>query len=81
MNFEVINKEGDLLTTFELESNPFKVNEVLYLTINNNDPNFWYEINNMSNIFTIVKIEHSLRQFYNPQEKYNRIFTVSITVE
>jgi hypothetical protein len=70
-----------LLTTFELDSNPFKVDELLYIDIQNNCPNFWHDKMNVYNkAFKIINIEHSLRQFYNPKESYLHIFTVIIYV-
>ena len=80
MNFEIINTEGNEVTSFELESNPFKVGENLYINVSNNDFMFWNkeEINKK---LEIIKIEHFSRQMYLPNQKYHFIFTVSVTVE
>ena len=79
MNFEIVNTFGDLITTFELESNPFKVDEIVHIDIHNNDPEFW-DKKELRKSFKIIKIEHSNRQFYNPNN-YSIIFTVSLIVK
>lgn len=80
MHFEIINKEGNLITSFELESNPFKVGEFYYLTIHNHDPSFWDKAE-LNKKYKILNIEHFTRQIYSPNGKYHFAFTVSVTVE
>lgn len=80
MKIEIINKEGNELTSFELESNPFKVGEILHINIVNRDPNFWNREEQIKKL-KILKIEHFSRQVYSTSKKYYSYFAVSINVE
>ncbi len=81
MNIEIITREGELITSFELESNPFKVGESIYIDISNNDEIYWGNINEInSKQFKIDEIEHISRQIYSPKQKYAFMFTVSVKV-
>lgn len=82
MNFEIIDntKESNLITSFELDGNPFKIGEFYYLTIHNNDPSFWDKAETNKK-YKIINIEHFSRQMYLPNHTYHFTFTVSVTVE
>ena len=79
MRIEIVNKEGDLITNFELESNPFKVGETISISVSNGDKSFW-TVEEVKGDFIIEKIEHFLRKDYKFNEKYYTNFTVSIEV-
>jgi hypothetical protein len=78
MRIEIIDKNGDLVTSYEMESCPFKVGETLHINVVNNDKTKW-DIKELRGSFQIEKIEHSLRKFYNPNDVYT-YFCVSVEV-
>jgi len=92
MNFEIIKENGDggCIATFEMDTNPFKVGETIYLDINNVDPSFWtLEDQQVMHLgeFKIKEITHYMRQHYGFEkpdtfERRNfTMYTVSLEVE
>lgn len=85
MTIEIVNKDGDLLTDFELESNPFKVGEIIDIRVWNYDKMFW-NVKEINAKFIIEKIEHFLRQDYTAPKSSTTfhttetVFTTSIQV-
>jgi hypothetical protein len=80
MRIEIINKDGDLITDFELETNPFKVGEKININVQNYDKKFW-NISEFAEQFVVDDIEHCLRKDYLPKyTKVNTVFTVSVKV-
>lgn len=79
MKIEIINKEGTLITTFELETNPFKVGETISINISNYDKEFW-NIEEVRGDYMIDKIEHFLRKIYQRNQKCYTSFSVSVEV-
>lgn len=79
MNIEIINKEGELITDYELESNPFKIGQTINISVSNYDKEFW-NIKEVKGDFVIDKIEHFLRKDYRINQKCYTSFCVSIEV-
>jgi len=79
MRIEIVTKEGELVTDFELESNPFKVGETINVQVSNYDKSFW-TAEEVRGDFMINKIEHFLRKDYTRSQKVSTVFTVSIEV-
>ena len=79
MRIEIVNKEGELVTDFELEANPFKVGETINVQVSNYDKSFWTAEEVRGN-FVIEKIEHFVRKDYTRTQKVNTVFTVSVQV-
>ena len=79
MRIEIVNKEGDLITDFELEANPFKVGEMLNVKVSNYNKKFW-TASEVSGDYIVNKIEHFLRKDYTLTEKISIVFSVSVEV-
>ena len=79
MRIEIVNKEGELITDFELEANPFKVGETINVRVLNHDKSFW-TAEEVIGDFVIEKIEHFVRKDYLNLQKISTIFTVSVQV-
>lgn len=79
MRIEIINKEGELITDFELESNPFKVGETLSLSVSNHNKDFW-TVDDLRGDYKVEKIEHFLRKEYTRSKKVSTVFSVSVQV-
>jgi hypothetical protein len=79
MRIEIVNKERKLVTDFELESNPFKVGEIINVKVSNHDKSFWTS-EDFNEDFVIDKIEHFLRKDYTRAQKVSTVLTVSVEV-
>lgn len=79
MNIEIINSNGDLITNFVLESNPFTIGETIHINVSNNDKDFW-NIDEIKKSYIIKNIQHFLRKTYSPNRKHSSIFTISVEV-
>lgn len=79
MKIEIVNKEGELVTDFELETNPFKVGETISVSVSNYDKEFW-NTKEVKGDYVIDKIEHFLRKDYQRNQKYYTSFCVSVEV-
>lgn len=79
MNIEIVEKDGTLISDFELEANPFKVGEKINITVTNHDSKFWV-IKDHTCEYIIEKIEHFVIHKYLPKENFINTFTVSVTV-
>lgn len=79
MRIEIVNKQGVFITDFDLETNPFKIGEKIYIDVSNHDKEFW-NINEVRGHYKIEKIEHYLRKDYSPNQKYNSVFVTSVEV-
>lgn len=81
MSIEVISEEsGNVITTFDLECNPFKVGEIINIDINNNDKSFW-DKQELHCRYSIKSIEHFTRQIYLPNQKHICVFVTSLVVQ
>ena len=79
MRFEIVDKEGTLITDFDLEANPFKVGERITVRVDNYDKEFW-TAEEVRGDYMIDKIEHYFSRNYTAKQKiYNR-FCVSVEV-
>jgi hypothetical protein len=80
MKFEIVDKEGTLITDFDLEANPFKVGERISVRVNNYDKEFW-TVEDVQGEYMIDKIEHYFsRDYYTANKKSNSRFCVSVEV-
>ena len=79
MKIEIVNKEGDLVTDFELETNPFKVGEAISVSVSNYDKEFW-NTKEVKGDYVIDKIEYFLRKDYQRNQKCYTSFCVSVEV-
>lgn len=78
MKIEIVEKDGESITYFDLESNPFKVGEHIFLNINNECKEFWNN-EELRGEFKIDKIEHTFHKTYTQARVYND-FCVSVYV-
>jgi len=76
---EPVNREGELITNFELESNPFKVGETININVSNYNKLHW-NVEEVKGDYFIVKIEHFLRKECLMNNKVSTSFTVSVEV-
>jgi len=79
MKIEIVNKEGKLITDYELESNPFKVGETIHIAIANHNKTTW-NVEDLNASFKIDKIEHYYRQLYSTSNNKFFVFTVVVEV-
>ena len=79
MRIEIVNKDGELVTDFELETNPFKVGETINVQVSNYDKSFW-TTEEVRGDFVVEKIEHFLRKDYTRSQKVSTVFTTSVQV-
>ncbi len=77
MKIEIVNKSGNLITDFELESNPFTVGETIIISVSNHDKKFW-NVEEARGEYKINKIEHFLRKDYNPSQEKGMMMTTMI---
>lgn len=85
MKIEVVDKEGALITNFELEANPFKVGETIHVNVSNHNKRFWTKVEEIKKSFIIDKIEHFVRMDYiggdfGTKSDVLTFFTVSVEV-
>ena len=79
MKIEIVSNKGYLITEFELESNPFKVGEVISLSVSNYDKEFWNK-KELKSDYRITRIEHFIKEEYMPNEKYKLHYCASVEV-
>lgn len=79
MRIEIINKENELITDFELEANPFKIGERINIDVSNYDKEFWTP-EEVRGDFIVDEIEHFLRKTYTRTQKVSTVFSVSVKV-
>jgi hypothetical protein len=78
MRIELINAQDELITDFELETNPFKVGETINVVITNHKTTFW-NVKDLHGDYVVDSISHYLRKTYGDQS-YSMVFTVSVKV-
>ena len=79
MKFEIVDKEGTLITDFDLEANPFKVGERITVRVDNYDKEFW-TAEKVRGDYRIDKIEHYFSRDYTANKKVHSRFSVSVEV-
>ena len=79
MRIEIINHENELITDFEIESNPFKVGERINVQVSNYDKEFW-TTEEVRGDYIVDEIEHFLRKTYTRTQKVSTVFSVSVKV-
>lgn len=81
MIIEIVDTEENLITDFDLESNPFKVGEKLSISITNMDKSY-YDVEDMDADFKITKIEHFFRKILGEKGMTpSELFSVQVYVE
>jgi len=79
MRFEIVDKEGFVITDFNLEANPFKVGEIINISVNNYNKEFWsYE--EVKGDYKIDNIEHYFSIDYKVNKNTHTRFCVSVEV-
>jgi len=78
MRINFFTKESKLLTFYELDSNPFKVGEIINLNIYNHERVIWSSVEEVHKSYKIENIEHYLTADYTKEIKRNIIHTVAI---
>ena len=74
-----IYKGDDLITSFQSESNPFKIGETINISVSNYDTQYW-NAKEVKGIFKIEQIEHFLRTNYSSNKSYNSILITNVKV-
>ena len=79
MRIEIIDKEGNEIQNLTLESNPFNIGQVIHLSVNNRDKNYW-AVEEIQKSFIVDKIEHYVRVDYSATKTVSENVSVSIEV-
>jgi hypothetical protein len=79
MRIEIIDKEGNEIQNLTLESNPFNIGQVIHLSVNNRDKNYW-AVEEIQKSFIVDKIEHYVRVDYSATKTVSENISVSIEV-
>lgn len=79
MKIEILNKQGELITDFELESNPFKIGETINITVSNHDKEYW-NVPEIKGNFKIENVEHFIRKDYISMGRKSSLFVTSVEV-
>jgi hypothetical protein len=61
---EFINSNGDEITEMNLSHNPFKIGEIIWLSVENRDPNVWTVKDHPEKKYKVDRIEHYMRITY-----------------
>ena len=80
MKIEIVDAEGDLVTDFNLECNPFKVGEKININITNSDPELW-TVKELSGVYEVESIGHFIAQRYRRHPTVSESFAVSVQVK
>lgn len=79
MRIEIIDKEGNEIQNLTLESNPFNIGQVIHLSVNNRDKNYW-AVEEIQKSFIVDKIEHYVRVDYSATKTVSENISVLIEV-
>ena len=79
MRIEIIDKEGNEIQNLTSESNPFNIGQVIHLSVNNRDKNYW-AVEEIQKSFIVDKIEHYVRVDYSATKTVSENISVSIEV-
>jgi hypothetical protein len=79
MRIEIIDKEGNEIQNLNLESNPFKVGQIIHLSVNNRNKEYW-AVEEIQKSFVVDKIEHYARVDYSFNKTVQENVSVSIEV-
>lgn len=79
MRIEIINEKADEIQNLTLDSNPFKIGEIIHLSVNNKNKKFW-SVEEMQKTFIIDKIEHYVIINYLHNETVHESVSISIEV-
>lgn len=80
IHIELIDHDGNEVTSFELPSNPFKVGELVRVIRTNRDKQFW-DVEDHNGVYKVLSVQHDIEQIYSANKKYYDTFCVSIEVE
>lgn len=79
MRIEIIDKDGNEIQNLNLESNPFNVGQIIHLSVNNRNKEFW-TVEEIQKSFIVDKIEHYVRVDYSFNKTVQENVSVSIEV-
>ena len=79
MRIEIIDKDGNEIQYLNLESNPFNVGQIIHLSVNNRNKEFW-TVEEIQKSFIVDKIEHYVRVDYSFNKTVQENVSVSIEV-
>jgi len=79
MRIEIIDKEGNEIQHLSLESNPFNVGQIIHLSVNNRNKDFW-TVEEIRKSFIVDKIEHYVTVDYSFNKTVSENVSVSIEV-
>jgi len=79
MRIGFVTKDDVYIAHFEVESNPFKVDEIININISNNDKQLW-TVEDVHKSFKIENIEHFLRIDFNSNKIVYTYFDIIIEV-
>ncbi|MGL5257823.1 MAG: hypothetical protein ACRC76_12405 [Proteocatella sp.] len=79
MRIEIIDKDGNEIQNLNLESNPFNVGQIIHLSVNNRNKEFW-TAEEIQKSFIVDKIEHYVRVDYSFNKTVQENVSVSIEV-
>lgn len=80
MTIEIIDSSANEIQRITLDSNPFKVGQVIHLSVNVKDITIWRSTKNIQKSFMVNKIEHYVRVDYTSVGTVHENVTVSIEV-
>lgn len=63
MRIEITHKNGDVIDHFESACNPFKIGEVIHVTVTNECKEDW-TVEDLTGDFKVENIEHYYRKTY-----------------
>ena len=79
MRIEIVDKDGNEIQNLNLESNPFNVGQIIHLSVNNRNKEYW-TVEEIQKSFIVYKIEHYVRVDYSFNKTIQENVSVSIEV-
>ena len=79
MRIEINDKKGNEIKTLTLESNPFNIGQIIHLSVNNRNKEYW-DVNEINSSFKVENIEHYVRVDYSFNGSVSEVVSVSIEV-
>ena len=79
MRIEIIDKNGNEIQYLNLESNPFNVGQIIHLSVNNRNKDFW-AVEEIQKSFIVDKIELYVRVDYSFNKNVSENVSVSVEV-
>jgi len=79
MRIEIIDKDGNEIQNLNLESNPFNVGQIIHLSVNNRNKEYW-AVEEIQKSFVVDKIENYVRVDYSFNKTVQENISISIEV-